>query len=121
MICCGIAMTLSIDIGLGRSAEPIARQVARALRNAIVTMQIKHGEMLYEQEISDRLNVSRSPVREAFIKLGEAGLVRILPHRGTIVMQISHLSVANARYIPHAVDCYVLPTTVRLLQPRALC
>src|SRR3546814_17837593 len=76
MICCGIAMTLSIDIGLGRSAEPIARQVARALRNAIVTMQIKPGEMLSEQEIADRLNVSRSPVREAFIKLGEAGLVR---------------------------------------------
>src|SRR3546814_20218819 len=82
MICCGIAMTLSIDIGLGRSAEPIARQVARALRNAIVTMQIKPGEMLSEQEIADRLNVSRSPVREAFIKLGEAGLVRILPQRG---------------------------------------
>src|SRR3546814_20870723 len=82
MICCGIAMTLSIDIGLGRSAEPIARQVARALRNAIVTKQIKPGEMLSEQEIAERLNVSRSPVREAFIKLGEAGLVRILPQRG---------------------------------------
>src|SRR3546814_19362538 len=103
MICCGIAMTLSIDIGLGRSAEPIARQVARALRNAIVTMQIKPGEMLSEQEIADRLNVSRSPVREPFIKLGEAGLVRILPQRGPLLVKIYQHSVEDARFIPAAV------------------
>src|SRR3546814_4136893 len=103
-ICCGIAMTLSIDIGLGRSAEPIARQVARALRNAIVTMQIKPGEMLSEQEIADRLNVSRSPVREAFIKLGDAGLVRIMPQRGTLVVKISHHSVEDARFIREALE-----------------
>src|SRR3546814_732062 len=120
MICCGTAMMLHIDIGLGRSAEPIARQVARALRHAIVTMQIKPGEMLSEQEIADRLKVSRSPVREAFIKLGEAGLVRILPQRGTLVVKISQRSVEDARFIREAVECAVAREAARIRDPMAL-
>lgn len=113
-------MMLHIDIGLGRSAEPIARQVARALRHAIVTMQIKPGEMLSEQEIADRLKVSRSPVREAFIKLGEAGLVRILPQRGTLVVKISQRSVEDARFIREAVECAVAREAARIRDPMAL-
>ncbi|HEY9536837.1 MAG TPA: GntR family transcriptional regulator [Kiloniellaceae bacterium] len=94
--------------------------MARALRNAIVTMQIKPGEMLSEQEIADRLNVSRSPVREAFIKLGEAGLVRILPQRGTLVVKISQHSVEDARFIREAVECAVAREAAKIRDPVAL-
>ena len=113
-------MTFDLDIGLGRSAEPIARQVTRALRHAIVTMRIKPGEMLSEQEIADRLRVSRSPVREAFIKLGEAGLVRILPQRGTLVVKISQRSVEDARFIREAVECAVAREAAGIRDPAAL-
>jgi DNA-binding GntR family transcriptional regulator len=111
---------LHIDTGLGRSAEPIARQVARVLRHAIVTMRIKPGEMLSEQEVADRLKVSRSPVREAFIKLGEAGLVRVLPQRGTLVVKISQRSVEDARFIREAVECAVAREAARIGDPVAL-
>src|SRR3546814_13928000 len=77
-------------------------------------MRIKPGEMLSEQEIADRLKVSRSPVREAFIKLGEAGLVRILPQRGTLVVKISQRSVEDARFIRGAVDCAVAREAARI-------
>jgi DNA-binding GntR family transcriptional regulator len=99
--------TADLALDLGRSGEPIARQVARTLRRAIVTMQIRPGEMLSEQEIAVRLGVSRSPVREAFIKLGEAGLVRILPQRGTLVVKISSALVEDARFIREAIECAV--------------
>ena len=89
------------------SHEPVARRVFRELRNAIVTMGIRPGQALSEQEIATRLGVSRQPVREAFIKLGESGLVRILPHRGTLVVKISRAAVEDARFIREAVECAV--------------
>jgi DNA-binding GntR family transcriptional regulator len=99
-----MSVPLTIDLA---GSEPIARQVARALRHAVVTMRIKPGEMLSEQEIATKLGVSRQPVREAFIKLREAGLVRILPQRGTLVVKISPAAVEDARFIREAVECAV--------------
>ena len=99
-----MSVALAIDIA---QAEPIARQVERALREAIVTMRIRPGEMLSEQDIARRFGVSRQPVREAFIKLGEANLVRILPQRGTLVVKISRAAVEDARFIREAVECAV--------------
>ena len=61
---------------LNSDREPMARQVTRALRQAIVTMRLAPGEMLSEQDLAGRFGVSRSPVREALIKLSEAGFGR---------------------------------------------
>ncbi|HEX6118503.1 MAG TPA: GntR family transcriptional regulator [Dongiaceae bacterium] len=113
-------MPFRIDIEQSRSREPIARQVARALREAVVTMRLKPGEMLSEQEIADQFGISRSPVREAFIKLGEAGLVRILPQRGTMVAKISQRAVEDARFIREAVECAVAREAARIRDPIAL-
>ncbi|MGO4572467.1 GntR family transcriptional regulator [Microvirga sp. 2TAF3] len=88
--------------------ESIARQVTRALRQAIVTMQLSPGEMLSEQDLARRFGVSRSPVREALIKLNEAGLVRVLPQRGTQVVKISRTGVEDARFIREAVESAVV-------------
>lgn len=99
-----MSAVLAIDIA---DSEPIVRQVTRVLRQAIVTMRIKPGEMLSEQEIATKLGVSRQPVREAFIKLGEAGLLRVLPQRGTLVVKISLAAVEDARFIREAVECAV--------------
>jgi GntR family transcriptional regulator, rspAB operon transcriptional repressor len=61
--------------------------------------------MLSEQEIAQHFHVSRQPVREAFIKLGEAGLVRVLPQRGTLVVKISVAAVEDARFVREAIEC----------------
>jgi GntR family transcriptional regulator, rspAB operon transcriptional repressor len=90
------------------SREPMARQVTRALRQAIVSMRSSPGEMLSEQDLAQRFGVSRSPVREALIKLSEAGLVRVLPQRGTQVVKISRAAVEDARFIREAVECAVV-------------
>ena len=51
------------------------REIAyRTLRNEIVSMELKPGMVISTQDIANRLNISRTPVREAFIKLqGEEG------------------------------------------------
>jgi len=60
------------------TSEPVNQQIYRYLRKDIVTCAIQPGSLLSEKEVSARFNVSRQPVREAFIKLAEAGLVQVL-------------------------------------------
>ena len=88
--------------------EPIARRVFRELRRAIITMHFKPGQALSEQDIAGRLGVSRQPVREAFIKLGEAGLLTIRPQRGTFVVRISTKQVFDARFVREAVELAIV-------------
>jgi len=65
------------------------------LEGAILTGELKPRERLVEQELAGRLGMSRTPIREALRRLEERGLVRILPHRGAIVADLSPVDVEN--------------------------
>lgn len=65
------------------------------------------GTPLSEKEVSVRFNVSRQPVREAFIKLAENGLIQIRPQRGSYVNKISMARVRNGSFIRQAIECAV--------------
>ena len=108
---------LEIDLD---SAEPIAQQLTRSLRRAIVTMRIAPGEMLSEQEIAKKLGISRQPVREAIFKLREVGLIRVLPQRGTLVLKISQRAVEEARFVREAVECAIVREAAELAGPAIL-
>ncbi|MEG3112426.1 GntR family transcriptional regulator [Pantoea sp. T14] len=98
-------MTIAYTI---TTSEPVNQQIYRYLRKDIVTCVIQPGSLLSEKEVSARFNVSRQPVREAFIKLAEAGLVQVLPQRGTFVRKISAKRVADGRFIREAVEIAVV-------------
>jgi GntR family transcriptional regulator, rspAB operon transcriptional repressor len=104
----------------GRRSASIGDQVFRTLRSAIVTMRLRPGEALSEQDIARRLSVSRQPVREAFIKLSEDGLLRVLPQRGTFVMKISAEAVTNARFVREAVECAIAREAAQRISPGGL-
>ncbi|GAB5097852.1 GntR family transcriptional regulator [Caballeronia sp. HLA56] len=89
------------------SPEPITRQIYRALRQAIFAGQMVPGTPLSEKEVSDMFHVSRQPVREAFIKLVEAGVLQVLPQRGTFVKRISPRRVREGRFIREAIETAV--------------
>ena len=97
-----------------RQQDPIAPQLFSTMQSAIVEMRLKPGEALSEKEISLRYGVSRQPVREAFIKLSEAGLLEIRPSRGTFVRKISVREVADARFVREAVECSLVRHAARL-------
>ncbi|MGF7175076.1 GntR family transcriptional regulator [Azospirillum doebereinerae] len=102
------------------SAEPITRSVFRTLRTAIVSMHFQPGQALSEQEIADQLGVSRQPVREAFIKLSEAGLLIIRPQRGTFVVKISVKQVLDARFVREAVEVAVVRQACDRITPAGI-
>ncbi|MGN8109827.1 GntR family transcriptional regulator [Paraburkholderia sp. 22098] len=90
------------------SHEPIGKQIFRALRQAIFVGQMVPGTPLSEKEVSDMFQVSRQPVREAFIKLVEAGVLQVLPQRGTFVKRISPRQVREGRFIREAIETAVV-------------
>lgn len=90
------------------TSQPVNQQIYQALRKAIIACKILPGAPLSEKEISSQFNVSRQPVREAFIKLAEAGLVQILPQRGTFVTKISAKKVIDGQFIREAVECAII-------------
>ena len=79
--------------------QPVNQQIYRILRRDIVHCLIPPGTPLSEKEVSVRFDVSRQPVREAFIKLAENGLIQIRPQRGSYVNKISLSQVRNGCFV----------------------
>ena len=71
--------------------------VYRRLRDAIVDGTFQPGEQLKDGELAAWLGVSRTPVREALLRLGASGLVVALPGRSTRVSTIDSPAVRDAR------------------------
>lgn len=88
--------------------QAVNQQIYRILRRDIVHCLIAPGTPLSEKEVSVRFNVSRQPVREAFIKLAENGLIQIRPQRGSYVNKISLSHVLNGCFIRQAIECAVV-------------
>lgn len=67
---------------------------ADRLRQLIVEGVIAPGAKLNERELSERLQVSRTPLREAIRTLAAEGLVELLPNRGAVAVQLTAQDVA---------------------------
>jgi DNA-binding GntR family transcriptional regulator len=85
---------MSADIiSIPRAA--LHEQVAHRLRQMLVENTIGPGAKLNERELSEVLNVSRTPLREAIKMLAAEGLVELLPNRGAIAVSLSEADVLN--------------------------
>lgn len=100
--------TSSLRPKLLEQGVAVGPQLHRQLRDRIVRGDIAPGARISETEIAEEYSVSRQPVREAFIKLSEEGLVGVRPQRGTYVSLISVRSVLTARFIREAVEADVV-------------
>lgn len=91
-----------------RDSDPVRQRLYQVLRQSIIQMVLAPGRALSEKEIADTFLVSRQPVREAFIRLSEAGLVEVKPQRGTYVVKISQQAVLEARFVREAIEVAVV-------------
>ena len=85
-----------------------ARRIEMALWEAIVSLELRPGTKLSEQEIADHYGVSRQPVRQALIGLANKDLVVVLPQRGTIVTRLSTKRLMEARFVREAIEAAVV-------------
>lgn len=106
-------MRLSLD---SRVAAGTARdQVYGVLREAIVSAELRPGRRLSENELGELIGVSRTPIREALVRLRDERLVAIVPQLGTFVTLISPRAVADAAFVREALEC----SAIRLATDRA--
>lgn len=85
----------------------VRQRLYQVLRQSIIRMVLAPGQALSEKEVADAFDVSRQPVREAFIRLSESGLLEIRPQRGTYVVRISREAVLEARFVREAIEVAV--------------
>jgi len=90
---------------LDKVDSSVQSAVYTALRNNIMSLQLKPGTPMSTQKIAARLNVSRTPVREAFIRLQRDGLVEIFPQKETIVSRIDFSKVEQERFVRESLEC----------------
>lgn len=78
-------MAKTMNLPRFREPESLSETVYRYLEEAILQGKLKPGDRLKERELSETLNVSRPPIREALRQLAAEGLVRFIPRKGSIV------------------------------------
>src|SRR6202008_1997863 len=72
------------------------------VKNQVLTGGFPGGELISEGEVATALGMSRTPVREAFLRLEAGGLLRLYPQRGALVVPVSSeeaRSVIEARLL----------------------
>lgn len=82
--------------------------VYQQLKQQIVNLDLPPGTTLSEKETSLTFQVSRTPVRESFVRLAQEGLVLVLPQRGTLVSLIDSDMVEEARFMREQLEKAVI-------------
>jgi DNA-binding GntR family transcriptional regulator len=94
--------------------------VYETLRTAIVSVRLEPRLSVSEHELAQRLGVSRTPVREALIRLSEEGLVGIYPQTGTVISPISFPKVYQSLVIRSALECRSIRYAIRMITPEEI-
>ncbi|MFT8320953.1 MAG: GntR family transcriptional regulator [Bacillus sp. (in: firmicutes)] len=71
----------------------IREHVYRFIKQLILEGEYKPGDRLIERELATKLNISRTPIREALFRLESQGFVKTLPRKGVIVSDVSENDV----------------------------
>ncbi|UDF32167.1 UNVERIFIED_ORG: GntR family transcriptional regulator (plasmid) [Roseateles sp. XES5] len=96
----------------GRGAEmstmPLSvDDIHGVIRHEIITLKLMPGAKVSENELARRFHTSRTPVREALLRLVDEGLVEVWPQRGTLITPISLRAVRRARFVREAIEVAV--------------
>ncbi|SEJ51992.1 DNA-binding transcriptional regulator, GntR family [Propionispira arboris] len=107
------AMQMNFIISDKLTQESIREYAYRLVSTNILNLNLVPGTALSEQDISVQLNISRTPVREAFIRLAQEDLLDILPQRGTYVAKIDLQQVAEARFLREVMEHAIIKIACR--------
>ena len=113
------AAVASAGAGVRRGGRPrtatASAKIYSDLRAELVSLQRRPGEAISEAEIALSYGVSRTPVREAILKLSDEGLLEIFPQSGIFVSRIPVAALPEAIIVRKALE----ETTARLAAERA--
>ena len=90
-----------------KETKESARDYAlRVLKGNIISLDLKPGTPISENDLAAQLGISRTPVREAIIELSKAYIIEIYPQRGSFVSLIDPKMVEEARFLRRVMGIY---------------
>src|ERR1700722_15523834 len=96
----------------------LSAQIYELAREAIVSLWLKPGQAISEKEIASQLGVSRTPVREALMRLSDEGLIEVFRQSGTFVSPIKLHDVYEGLLIREALETAVVRQATRKFDRR---
>jgi GntR family transcriptional regulator, rspAB operon transcriptional repressor len=95
---------MKLELADKQSYESIREYALRILNKNLLNMNLVPGMALSEQEIANELEMSRTPVREAFIRLAHENLLEIVPQKGTYVAKIDLEQVEESIFLRQTME-----------------
>ena len=98
-----------------KRTENLSGQVYSQIKTLILCNEILPGQKLHHQELSERLGVSRTPVREALTRLAQEGYVTLLPNRGFTCKEIRLQEADDLYQLREALEAFAVEKAVENL------
>ena len=98
-----------------KRTENLAAQVYKQIKALILCNEVLPGQKLHHQELSERLGVSRTPVREALTRLVQEGYVSLLPNRGFTCKEIRLQEAVELYELREALEAFAVQKAVENL------
>jgi DNA-binding GntR family transcriptional regulator len=115
-------MAYSLDKRKSRTrvVENLSARVYHQIKNLILSNEVMPGQKLHHQELSERLGVSRTPVREALTRLVQEGYASFLPNRVFTCKEIRMQEAEELYEMREAVEAFAVERAIENLTESAL-
>lgn len=104
-----------MDLSKVEAPLSLKKQAYEAIKNAIINHAILPGEALYERNLSEKLGISRTPIRESIPLLELNGWVKSIPRKGTFVCKITKQDVEEVIQLRRALEVLVIELVIPMI------
>jgi DNA-binding GntR family transcriptional regulator len=101
-------------------SDTLVEVVIQQITDAIVTGRLQPGDKLVEAQMGQQLGVSRAPLREAFQRLEQIGLVEKIPNRGTFVSTLTERDVKELHNVRELLEGLAARMLAERRDPQAI-
>jgi DNA-binding GntR family transcriptional regulator len=102
------------------AGSTLTGRVYSSIKQAILSLELKPGSPLVEDELARQLGTSKTPVRDALITLERDGLVIKIPYKGTYVTEVALQDATDIFEIRSVLEGLAARRAVRAFSPREL-
>jgi DNA-binding GntR family transcriptional regulator len=95
------------------SSLPASEQAYRYVKQLILDGELTSDEMVTEGQIVAQMSISRTPVREAFLRLSSEGWLRLYPKKGALVVPVQPEEMEQVLEARHLIETHAMQAIVR--------
>lgn len=92
----------------------------RTIKESIINLDLAPGSQISEKDLSVRMGMSRTPVREALLELSRVKIVKILPQKKSTVALVDYALVEEACFMRNVLECAVVELVCEFVTPEGL-